>query len=338
MVRGLEAIADRYGSGTMEWSQYLQPAIASATEGAIVTSFMYGINYNLMEQGDLVKNPEAREAYMANGHLVPVGERWKRPALAEHLKMVASEGADYMYTGAWAEKFVKAANAKGFAVSMQDMAEYKPHWDDPTKFTYRGLDFYGSPPPDTGGVIVGSNLKILENFDLKGMGHYSESPEALEIMIRAFGRVSDETRWVIKDPLNFKMPTDLWLSDEYGKLGATFVENTMLLDGVDLSNSETPDMTASLFPPERVGRTPPISGATTTSSWTRTATGCPCSTPDTAERRASSSTECGPRGAPPEPRPRVRAAAWCCRSPGSSWRRTASPGSPWGPPVRRRSR
>ena len=57
VVRGLEAIAERYGSGTLEWSQYLQPAIASAEEGAIVTSFMYGINYNLMEQGDLVKNP-----------------------------------------------------------------------------------------------------------------------------------------------------------------------------------------------------------------------------------------------------------------------------------------
>ena len=49
------------------------------------------------------------------------------------------------------------------------------------------------------------------------------------------------------------MPTDLWLSDEYGKLGATFVANTMLLDGVDLSNSETPDMTASLFPPAAGG-------------------------------------------------------------------------------------
>ena len=113
VVRGLEAIADRYGSGTMEWSQYLQPAIASATEGAIVTSFMYGINYNLMEQGDLVKNPEAREAYMANGHLVPVGERWKRPALAEHLKMVASEGADYMYTGAWAGEVREGREREG---------------------------------------------------------------------------------------------------------------------------------------------------------------------------------------------------------------------------------
>ena len=247
VVRGLEAIAKRYGSGTMKWSRYLQPAIASAEEGVIVTSFMYGINYSLMEQGDLVKNPEAREAYMANGHLVPVGQRWKRPRFAETLRKVSSEGADYLYTGAWAKKFVKAANKKGYAVSMQDLAEYKPVWDEPTKFTYRGMDFYGSPPPDTGGLIVGSNLNILENFDLKSMGHYSESPEALEIMIRAFGRVNDETRWVIKDPLNFRIPSELWLSKDYGKMGAKYVKNTMLLPNIDLG--ATAETTAALGQP-----------------------------------------------------------------------------------------
>ena len=247
VVRGLEAIAERYGSGTMEWSSYLQPAITSAEEGVVVTSFMYGINYGLMEQGELVKNPEARQAYMANGHLVPVGERWKRPKFAETLRKVASEGADYLYTGAWAKKFVEAANKKDYAVSMQDMAEYEPKWDEPTRFTYRGLEFYGSPPPDTGGLIVGSNLNILENFDLKSMGHYSESPEALEIMIRAFGRVNDETRWVIKDPLNFRIPSELWLSKEYGKMGAKFVENTMLLPKVDLAPAT--ETTAALVQP-----------------------------------------------------------------------------------------
>ena len=247
VVRGLEAIAERYGSGTMEWSSYLQPAIASAEEGVVVTSFMYGINYSLMERGELVKNPEARQAYMANGHLVPVGERWKRPKFAETLRKVASEGADYLYTGAWAKKFVEAANKKGYAVSMQDLAEYEPKWDEPTRFTYRGLEFYGSPPPDTGGLIVGSNLNILENFDLKSMRHYSESPEALEIMIRAFGRVNDETRWVIKDPLNFRIPSELWLSKEYGKMGAKFVENTMLLPNVDLAPAI--DTTAALVQP-----------------------------------------------------------------------------------------
>ena len=231
----------------MEWSSYLQPAITSAEEGVVVTSFMYGINYGLMERGELVKNPEARQAYMANGHLVPVGERWKRPKFAETLRKVASEGADYLYTGAWAKKFVEAANKKDYAVSMQDLAEYEPKWDEPTRFTYRGLEFYGSPPPDTGGLIVGSNLNILENFDLKSMGHYSESPEALEIMIRAFGRVNDETRWVIKDPLNFRIPSELWLSKEYGKMGAKFVENTMLLPKVDLAPAT--ETTAALVQP-----------------------------------------------------------------------------------------
>lgn len=235
VVRGLEALAARYGSGTMAWSSYLEPAIASAEEGVVVTSFMYGINYALMERGELLRNAEAREAYMPDGHLVPVGERWKRPRLAETLRRVAAEGADYLYTGAWARKFVEAANEKGYAVSLQDLAEYTPRWDEPTEFSYRGLSFHGSPPPDTGGLVVGGNLNILENFDLQGMGHYSESPEALEILARTFGRVRDDTRWAIRDPRNFRIPSALWLSKAYGRMGAAFVENTMRLPGVDLA-------------------------------------------------------------------------------------------------------
>ena len=44
------------------------------------------------------------------------------PKLAETLRRIASEGADYMYTGAWARKFVDMAQKKGFCVSMEDMA------------------------------------------------------------------------------------------------------------------------------------------------------------------------------------------------------------------------
>ncbi len=99
VVKGLEALAKRFG--TKPWASYLEAAIASAEQGVIVTSFMYGINYALFERSDLIKNKEAREFYMPDGFLVPVGKRWKMPKLAEHLKKVASEGADYMYTGAW---------------------------------------------------------------------------------------------------------------------------------------------------------------------------------------------------------------------------------------------
>lgn len=237
VVRGLEALAKRFG--TRSWSSYLEPAIASAEKGIIITSFMYGYNFYIMEGGALSKNQECRDFYMPDGFLVPVGQRWKMTKLAEHLKMVASEGADYMYTGEWGKKFVKEANKLGYRVSMEDMAEFQVKWQDPVRFTYRGHTLIGSPPPDSGGLVVGYNLNILNNFDLKNMGHYTKSAAAFETIARSFVRVATETGGVIKDPLNFKMPSDLWLSEEYGKIGARFVNSTMIQPGVTLSPPDT---------------------------------------------------------------------------------------------------
>ena len=226
-VRGSAMLSERFGS--KPWASYFEPAIAEAEEGAIVTSFMYGLNFSLFEfgyLGDLRDHEEARQFYMPEGYLAGVGQRWKMPALADTLRKVASEGPDYMYTGAWGKKFVEASQKKGYRITMEDMEEYEPTWDEPTRFTYRGHDILGSPPPDTGGLVVGYNLNILENFDLKAMGHYTESPECLEIMARAFGRVGKETSGAIRDPLTYHIPADLWLSKEYGKMGAEFVRQT----------------------------------------------------------------------------------------------------------------
>lgn len=236
VVRGLEALAKKFG--TKPWATYLEPAIASAEEGVIVTSFMYGINYAMFERSDLIKNKDARDFYMPDGFLVPVGKRWKMPKLAEHLRKVAYEGADYMYTGAWGKKFIEKCNKKGYRVSMDDMMAYKPKWQEPVRFTYRGHTVLGSPPPDTGGLVVGFNLNILENFDLKSLGHYADSAETLEIMARALGRVRDETQSAIKDPLNFHVPSKIWLSKEYGKMVAQYVKQTMILPDVDLSSGK----------------------------------------------------------------------------------------------------
>ncbi len=226
VVRGLEALAERFG--TRPWASYLEPAIASAEEGVQVTSFMYGINYANWNSDDLIKrNAEARKFYMPDGHLVPVGHRWKMPQLAATLRRVASEGADYLYTGDWARKFVNEATRQGGRVTMEDMSEYRPKWEEPVRFTYRGHEILGSAPPDTGGLVVGYNLNILENFNLKSLGHYTTSAETLAIMAHTFGRVADETRWAIQDPLAFHVPSAVWLSKDYGRMGAEFVRQTM---------------------------------------------------------------------------------------------------------------
>jgi len=228
-VRGAAMLAERFGS--RPWASYLEPAIAAAEEGAIVTSFMYSLNFSLFEfgyLGDLRDHKEARDFYMPDGFLVGVGQRWKMPALAETMRGIASEGPDYMYAGEWGKKFVEAAKKKGHKITIDDMKEYRPIWDDPVRFTYRGHEILGSPPPDTGGLVVGYNLNILENFDLKSLGHYSESIECLEILARSFGRVGEETSGAIRDPLTYNIPSKLWLSREYGKMGAEFVRDTTI--------------------------------------------------------------------------------------------------------------
>lgn len=236
VVRAMDALAQRWG--TLDWADYLAPAIAAAEAGVQVSSFMYGINYHSMQtgqEGSLVSNSDARDFYMPDGFLVPVGERWKMPALAEHLRGLAEHGADYMYTGAWAEKFVEAARAGGHCVAREDLAEYEVQWQEPVRFQYGEHSLIGSAPPDTGGAFVGLSLNMLQHFDLAGRAHYSESAETLEIMARVFGRASDETRLAINDPLAMQVPLDVWTDPAYGEMAASLVSQTMRQPGVSLA-------------------------------------------------------------------------------------------------------
>ena len=233
-VRGLESIAERFG--TRPWASYLEPAITAAEQGVVVTNFQYANNYSLWENGDLIRENEAAQAfYMPEGHLIPVGGVWKMPALAGTLRAVAEHGADHLYKGEWAKKFVEQATSRGFCVTLEDLAEYETRWLEPARFTYRGHEILVEPPPNKGGLLVGQNLNVLEQFDLTATGHFAESPETLEIMVRSFGKVESDMKWSIQDPAAYRNPYELWNSKEYARLSAEFVRQTMPQPGVDLT-------------------------------------------------------------------------------------------------------
>lgn len=265
-IKALGDIWERYGS--KPWPYYFEPAIDAAEEGVLVTSYMYGILYaaweNLEEpwpEGvrDILTNPEANAFYRPGGFQVPVGHRWKMPELAEHLRVLAKEGADYMYTGAWAEKFVEKSQELGGRVSMEDMREYQVEWREPVRFKYKGYEIVSEPAPNYGGLILGASLNILQHFDLKGMGHYSVSAEALSVMTRVSDRIFYEwMRW--KDPEFFYTPTDAMLSPEYGELMARIVrglgirpstlqasENIAAPETLARSHTLPPELTRKVF-------------------------------------------------------------------------------------------
>lgn len=239
-VKALGEIWKRYG--TMEWEDYFGPAIKAAEEGVLVTPFMYSVLYAAWENHtamwpegvrDVINNKEARDFYMPEGFLVPPGKRWKMPATAEHFRRLSKEGADYMYTGDWAKKFVKESNKLGGRVCMEDMEEYEIIWRKPIRYNYRGHEIVTEALPASGGFMIACNLNILENFDLKKMGHYTESADALEIMIAASDRVFTETS-KLGDPGNYYFPEELMLSDEYGKMAAEFIKQSRVRPGVNL--------------------------------------------------------------------------------------------------------
>lgn len=245
-VRGAAALSKRFGS--KPWASLVEPAIREAEEGPLVTSYMYGFNFGMWESGflsDLRSHAEARRFYMPEGHLVGAGQRWKMPALAATLREVARD-PDYMYTGAWGKKFVEAVNKAGMSVTAQDLAEYQPEWTEPVRFSYRGHELQGSPAPDTGGLAIGFNLNVLENFDLPRLGSYAKSAETMEIVARTMARVQKETRGAIRDPLAYNVPGALWLSKDYGRMVADFVKQTMPRVSLAAKNADTPIPGASV--------------------------------------------------------------------------------------------
>lgn len=245
-VRGAAALAKRFGSRS--WASLVEPAIREAETGPLVTSYMYGFNFGMWESGflsDLRNHAEARKFYMPDGHLVGAGQRWKMPALAATLREVAKD-PDYMYTGAWGRKFVDAVTKAGMSVTMEDLAEYQPEWTEPARFTYRGHELVGSPAPDTGGLAIGFNLNVLENFDLKKLGSYTRSAETMEVVARTLARVIEETRGAIRDPLTYHVPGGLWLSRDYGRMVAEFVKQTMPKVSLAAKTAEGPVPGASV--------------------------------------------------------------------------------------------
>lgn len=215
-IPGLKEMMERFG--TMSWSEYLTPAIKSAEEGHTVTSWEYALLYGgYSGQSSLLGRtyfPSGRAHFAPNGFQIPAGENWKRPKLAETLKKSAEEGPEYFIDGAWAKKLVEKGNQLGWDITIDDIASYEPLWLDPIKRRY-GLDeIISIPPPQRGGYYTGFTLGVLEAFNLKEMGHYTESAETLSLIAWTLRRAHME-RELIHDIHYYDVPLDDLLSAEY---------------------------------------------------------------------------------------------------------------------------
>ncbi|UCD44986.1 MAG: gamma-glutamyltransferase [Candidatus Bathyarchaeota archaeon] len=210
---GLAAMLERFGSKT--WRELAEPAVRAAREGITITPWQYGYFHASLAYRTYF--PSGRAFFTPDGFLVPAGERWSEPGLARTLEKLRDEGPEYFSTGGWAKRLVEEGERLGWGITLEHLATYEPAWYDPLSFNYRDDEVMGMPPPQRGALYAGLIMGVLEEFDLRGMGHYTESAESLALIAWAMARAHAE-KGLMHDPKFYEVPVDVLLSKEYHKM------------------------------------------------------------------------------------------------------------------------
>ncbi|WP_025646936.1 MULTISPECIES: gamma-glutamyltransferase [unclassified Psychrobacter] len=175
----LKALEDH---GTMTRQQVMAPAIALAADGIDVTAGLSESLEALKER--LQKWPSTKKIFFKpDGSTYQPGERLRQPELARSLQLIADQGADGFYKGDTASKIVKAVNAAGGAMSLQDLADYEAIAREPVTGNYRGYEIVSMPPPSSGGIHIVQILNILEGYPLGDYGQ--NSAQTIHLMSEA---------------------------------------------------------------------------------------------------------------------------------------------------------
>jgi gamma-glutamyltranspeptidase/glutathione hydrolase len=206
-LKGYEALHTAHGR--LPWPEVVEPAIELAEQGFVVTEEYAGI-LNVLEKR--LDYPSTRRAYFPGGRAPAVGEVFRQPDLARTLKRVAAEGADVFYKGDIARGIADFYAKNGGLLAYEDLAGYEARWVEPISIDYRGYTVY-TQPPNSSGIAVLMQLRLLEGYDLKRLGH--NSPEYLHLIgeVQRLA-IADRNRFVA-DPEFVSVPLAHLLSREY---------------------------------------------------------------------------------------------------------------------------
>jgi gamma-glutamyltranspeptidase / glutathione hydrolase len=176
--------------GTMSLAQVLAPAIELADGYPIEAELVNSIEY----YKEVLKEwPDSRRVLLphaGSSHEAPApGEMFRQPDLARTLRrLVEAESLalqaredrkdaiyaayERFYRGDLAREFASAARAAGALITPEDLDRWRVKLEEPVRATYKDIEVTKLTAWVQGPVMLQA-LNILENFDLKAMGHNS---------------------------------------------------------------------------------------------------------------------------------------------------------------------
>lgn len=205
--------------GALPWSDVIAPAIEWAKSGWTVRPHVAawwsddGSMGRVPHHARLRHTPAAKALYCReDGSPKKAGDVVRNPDLAATLEEISRGGADAFYKGDIAARIDADMKANGGLVSREDLAAYAPDTNAPIWGDYRGYRVSTNPPPGGGAMLV-EMLNILENFDLRALGH--NSADYIRVVCEAMKVATADKDRHIGDPKFVDVPLERLLSKAY---------------------------------------------------------------------------------------------------------------------------
>jgi len=198
--------------GKLPWKRLVDPAVALARDGFVVTEGLSRSLKNAMRQ--MQKYPASVAQFSKNGTPYEPGETLKQPELARTLERISAQGPAGFYEGETALALEKEMLAHGGLITRSDLKNYAAKKRAPVKGSYRGYDVIAMPPASSGGVALVEMLNVLEGYDVARMGW--AGADTVHVMTEAMKRAYADRAHYLGDPdFNADMPLARLTAKDY---------------------------------------------------------------------------------------------------------------------------
>ncbi len=227
-IGGWLMMHDEYG--TLDRSAVFSYASGLASEGIAMSPVIASTVADMTPR--IAEHTEDRSKFPLVFDAAETGALLRQPYLADSFAAVVEGGIEEFYEGDLGDSIWEGQKAVGGVISREELAAYRPEWQDPLSGNYRGLEIR-VPKPNSSAFQILETLNVLDGYDLD---HDSVSTQHL--LIEAVLKAADDRTVHSGDPRFVDIPLDRLLSHEHAE---------EIRDSIDPNRF-------SGFPPERWNR------------------------------------------------------------------------------------
>ncbi len=207
--------------GTLPLGKVMEPAVSLASEGFLVRPYTTARIGGMMAR--IRSRPLLADMWIPDGRppIGSAGERIIQRDLGRLLGRISREGSDAFYKGDIADAIVEEVQGGGGVLTKEDLEGYEARALEPLGIDYKGRSIVTVPAP-IGGQTTLEMLNILENFDLKSLGH--STVEHLHTFVECARHAFADRYRFLGDWEAAPVPLKGLLSEEYAEEVASQVD------------------------------------------------------------------------------------------------------------------